>query len=285
MTSNTPTLILLLLNHHLAAWFALPGEVPRDQPIEGEPGWFPCKTPDEIIQALGDLRGRLGNEIGTHLHVELLYDEVSRDLLTKALPKLALQLKACAWQVLRWEPLAARCGWHSDASRRPDRDWIVQHALPLLLASDDASVRRQMRESAQREHANLAEQLDAERIQLQRENDKLRAQNEALRRVDAERLIVYLPALFPRVFTEIGGQDLALLTGRPEPYALPNPYPEPSPETLDTLQHNFRALPRELQRQIVVFISDRPQGQRLKPRPEMRTLVQELTEEYTHGER
>jgi hypothetical protein len=279
MSSNTPTLILLLLDRSLAAWLTRQGEVPRDQPIEGEGGWFPCKTPDELIQALDDLRGRLGNELGSSFQLELLHDEGSRELLTKALPKLATPLTACAWEILRWEPLAARCGWQVDTSTPPSRDWIVQHALPLLLASDDASARRQMQEGAQREHASLTEQLQAERVQIQRENDKLRAQNEALRRVDAERLIVYLPALFPRVFTVIGGQDLALLTGRPEPYALPNPYPEPSPETLDTLQHDFRALPRELQRQVVAFISRLPQSQKLKPRPEMRALVQGLTEE------
>lgn len=279
MSSNTPTLILLLLDRSLAAWLARQGEVPRDLPIEGEGGWFPCETPEVLIQALDDLRRRLGNELGSSSQLELLHDEGSRELLTKALPKLATPLTACAWEILRWEPLAARCGWQVDASTRPGRDWIVQHALPLLLASDDASARRQMQEGAQREHASLTEQLQAERVQIQRENDKLRAQNEALRRVDAERLIVYLPALFPRVFTVIGGQDLALLTGRPEPYALPNPYPEPSPETLYTLQDDFRALPRELQRQIVAFISRLPQSQKLKPRPEMRPLVQGLTEE------
>lgn len=286
MSSNTPTLILLLLHHSLAAWLAMPGKVSRDQPIEGECGWFPCKTPDELSQSLGDLRGRLGNEIASGFHLELLHDEDSRELLTKALPKLlATELTACAWQILRWEPLAARCGWHSDASTLPDRDWVVQHALPLLLSSDDASARRQMQESAQREHASLAKQLQTKRTELELENDTLRAQIEALRVVDAERLIVYLPALYPRVFTEIGGHDLALLTGRPEPYDLPNPYPEPSPETLATLQHNFRALPRELQRSIVAFISHQLQGQKLKPRPEMRALVQGLTEELTHGKR
>ena len=279
MSSNTPTLILLLLDRSLAAWLARQGEVPRDLPIEGEVGWFRCETPDELIQALGDLRSRLDNELGSGFQLELLYDEGSRELLTKALPKLATPLTACAWEILRWEPLAARCGGLVDTSTLPSRDWIVQHALPLLLASDAARARRQMQEGAQREHASLTEQLQAERVQLQQENDKLRAQNDALRQVDAERLIVYLPALFPRVFTVIGGQDLALLTGRPEPYALPNPYPEPSPEILDTLQHDFRALPRELQRQIVAFINRLPQSQKLKPRPEMRALVQGLAGE------
>lgn len=117
------------------------------------------------------------------------------------------------------------------------------------------------------------------------QNERLRAQNEALRQVDGERLLTYLPALFPRVFTELSGADLALLTGRVEPYPIPNPYPEPSPETLHTLQRGFRALPREHQREIVGFIAHLPQRQQLRPRPEMQDLVRELESEISDGQK
>lgn len=273
MTHAPSTLVLMLFGQYLAAWHAQPDDVPRDQPIEGERGWIPCTSPDPFVQGLDDLVHRLGTRFGPDHHLELLYDEASRPLLNTALTKLTQRLD-CAWQIQRWEPLAARCGWTS--KERPDLDWVARHALPLLLACDDASARQQMREATQREHVGLTEQLEVERTQLQRDNATLRAQNEALRRVDAERLIVYLPALFPRVFTELGGQDLALLTGRPEPYALPNPYPEPSPEALYTLQRDFRALPRELQTQIVGFVARLPQRQKLKPRPDMRDLIEQL---------
>ena len=113
---------------------------------------------------------------------------------------------------------------------------------------------------------------------MAQENDHLRAQNAALQQVDAERLVSFLPALFPRVFTAIGPADLALLCGRTEPLALPNPYPEPTEETLRTLQKRFRALSQEWQRQIVRFVADLPQRQKLQPRPEMRELVRDLEE-------
>ena len=280
MTPAAPaTLVLLLLDQHLTAWLALPGSAPREQRIEAESGGMPCRTGDVLAQCLGDLRSRLGHELGTEPALELLCDDASRALLTTALPRLAPLLANSAWQVHRWEPLAARCGRPREEKRRPAGDWIAGQVLTLLLARDDAHARQQMQATAQREHASLTEQLQAERARLQRENDTLRAQNDAVRQVDAERLIVFLPALFARVFSEMGGQDLALLTGRPEPYPLPNPYPEPSPETLHELQRRFRALPRELQRQVVGFMAHLPQRQRLKPRPEMRELILQIESE------
>jgi len=60
------------------------------------------------------------------------------------------------------------------------------------------------------------------------------------------------------------------------PLAIPNPFPEPSEETLRTLQNDFRALPRHLQQQIVGFVARLPQRQKLQPRPEMRDLLYEL---------
>ena len=275
MTQHTsqPTLILLLLGQSLAAWAALPGDIPRNLKIEGEYGWTPCRSAEQLVRGLIDLR----EQVGDGYRLELLYATDDCPLLTSALPQLALA--KCSWQVQRWEALLARSECPQGGTAKPTCDWIAERVLPLLLVSDDAITREQLQEATQREHASLTEQLLAERSELQRVNDALKAQNTALRRVDAERLIVYLPALYPRVFTEIGGQDLALLTGRPEPYALPNPYPEPSPETLLTLQRDYRSLPRELQRQIVAFIGRLPQGQRFKPRPEMRELVLQLESE------
>lgn len=272
-----PTLILLLLGQSLAAWAALPGDIPRNLQIEGEHGWTPCLSAEQLVRGLSDLRERLGSKIKDGYRLELLYATDDCSLLASALPQLALA--QCSWQVQRWEALLARCERPQDGTIKPTCDWIAERVLPILLVSDDVSTRELLQEATQREHACFTEQLLAERGELQRVNDALQAQNTALRRVDAERLIVYLPALYPRVFTEIGGQDLALLTGRPEPYALPNPYPEPSPETLLTLQRDYRALPRELQRQIIAFIGRLPQRQRLKPRPEMRELVLQLESE------
>lgn len=279
MTLTPPTLVLLLVEQRMAAWLVTPGVAPKAMPIEGEPDWVSCRTPDTLVQALDDLCSRLHLGPGAEFVLELLGDDASRPLLTAALPKLAPKLGGAIWQVQRWEPLAARCGRPLQERHTPDRAWIAEQVLPLLLARDDAQARQQMQATVQREHASLTEQLQAERTRLQRENDTLRVQNDALRQVDADRLASFLPALFPRVFSELGGQDLALLTGRLEPYPLPNPYPEPSPETLRELQRRFRALPRELQRQVVGFMARLPQRSRLKPRPEMRELIEQMESE------
>ena len=112
--------------------------------------------------------------------------------------------------------------------------------------------------------------------QAQEENERLRAMNAALQQVDAENLVRFLPALYPRIFTVLGAADLALLCGRVEPLAIENPYPEPSEETLRILQKDFRNLPAHLQQQIVDFVKRLPQRQKLNPRTEMREIVSEL---------
>ena len=128
------------------------------------------------------------------------------------------------------------------------------------------------------EHQTQSEQLLAERTRLQQENEQLRSQNAALHSVDAEKLLSFLPALFPRVFTVLGATDLALLSGRVEPLSIGSPYDEPSAEALYTLQKRFRALPQQRQKEIVGFVAHLPQRQKLQPRPEMRKLVNELEE-------
>lgn len=275
---QSPVLILLLLKNDLAAWFLEPGEaLLRDQSIEGESGWFSCgDKPERLMQGMMDLRERLSDELSKAPLLELIYDQASQAVLEKALPKLSGFLHHSQWQIQRWEPLAERSGLAGNAVQRPALDFIAQNVWPLLLAADDQSQRQHLQDATQREHLHLSDQLQAERQQLEKDNAKLKAQYNALKRIDGEQLITYLPALFPRVFTVLGGQDLALLTGRPEPYVLPNPYPEPSEETRFILQRDFRALPPELQRQIVAFVARTPQRQHLQPRPEMRELVAEL---------
>ena len=153
---------------------------------------------------------------------------------------------------------------------------FLRNTLPWLITADDAAQRQHRQQARESEHHSETERLAAERAALAQENDHLRTQNTALQQVDAERLASFLPALFPRVFTVLGPTDLALLCGRATPLSIPNPYPEPSEETLRTLQRRFHALPHELQKQIVGFVAPLPQRQKLQPRPEMRELVQSL---------
>ncbi|WP_370560312.1 hypothetical protein [Edwardsiella tarda] len=276
----TGTLILLILRHHLAAWQAEPQEPVHDLPIEGETNWLPANArANSLSQSLADLDER----IGCQLPLLLIYDAVSQLILEAALPQLISQLKGRNWQIVSYDKLHERFAISQPEAALPTRDWIAEQLLPMLLVVDDVNERECLQEAIRHQHELLSEQIQQERQSLERENEILRRQVAALRTVDAEHLITFLPALFPQVFRVLNGLDLALLTGRIEPYALPNPYPEPSEESLCVLQRKFRGLPREQQLQVVAFMTDLPQRQLLKPRLQMQEWVLELESEVLNG--
>jgi hypothetical protein len=272
---------ILLLKNQLAAWKLMPPTPPRRLKIQGETT-LPISSREALVAAFTDLIDNLRGDGIDPSEVHWLIDQDSRlvwreslALLEKTEPSGAAPLAIS--QSLSCEWLASRFGAKT-AQILEDPVFMESQALPWLVTADNAAERQQMQEALVREHQGESGRLAAERIYLHQENERLRAQNIALQQVDAERLLRFLPALFPRVFTVLGAADLALLCGRVEPLAIPNPYPEPSEETLRTLQKNFRALPRELQAQIVRFVERLPQRQKLVPRTEMRELVNELEE-------
>lgn len=265
--SLTVQLVLLLHSQQLGAWLLAAGQKPKLLKIKGE-DCLTVRDAPSLQSAHDDLSRRVRDD-NIHITQTLwVADTQGRQWATSQ--------SLTGWQ-LPWEWLALRFG-QGDASpwNTQDATWQTK-ILPWLLHADDAAQRQSLQRSRESEHASETERLALERAALERENEHLRAQNAALQQVDAERLVSFLPALYPRVFTAIGPADLALLCGRAEPLALPNPYPEPVEETLRTLQKRFRALPQALQQQIARFMTDLPQGQKLQPRPEMRELVEELT--------
>lgn len=260
-------IILLLHGGQLAGWQTMPGLPPKALPIKAEP-LLRVRDAPSLASAWEDL-AKLLHDDGMHTtHTLWIADAPGRQWCTAQ----ALS----TWQ-LPWEWLAQRFGLDALAPWEAPNT-LHTHILPWLTTADDNAQRQQLQHRREREHANETERLAAERAALEQENDHLRAQNAALQKVDPERLVSFLPALFPRVFTAIGPADLALLCGRAEPLAIDNPYPEPSEETLRTLQKQFRALPPQLQQQIVRFVAQLPQRQKLQPRPEMRELVRDLEE-------
>ena len=263
--SRTAQLLLLLHSGQLGAWQAAPGLQTRALPIKGE-ARLTVRDAPSLGSAWEDLATRLRDDGLSISHPLWVTDSPGRQW--------CAEQKLAPWQ-LPWEWLAQRFGLNA-ASPWEVPDTLHTHILPWLATADDSAQRQQLQQRRENEHANETERLAAERAALAQENDHLRAQNAALQQVDAERLVSFLPALFPRVFTVLGGADLALLCGRVESLAIPNPYPEPTEETLRTLQKRFRALPQELQRQIVRFMADLPHSQKLQPRPEMRDLVETL---------
>lgn len=263
-------LALVLVGGELSAWLLAVGGRPRPLPVHGERR-LRMDSHERIEAALVDLDARLHGEGVRVEQLHWLADLDGRQCLTALHPTRTLSGRFR--QVLAWEWLAARFGC---GPSYPDENFLQGELLPWLLSADDVEDQRRLLAARQQTHLSETERLAAERAALQRENEMLRAQNGALQQVDTERLASFLPALFARVFTVLGAADLALLCGRVDPLSIPNPYPEPSEETLRVLQRDFRALPRQAQREIVGLIERLPQRQKLQPRPEMRELLFEL---------
>ena len=270
----TTRLVLVLYGEELAAWHLAPGKAPHPLSLQGQTR-LRVETSRAIVSACDDVAERLRGDGTTVDEVHWLADEAGRQLWAGILPQLQESLGSPRWQLLAWEWLAGRFGL-TDSQPWATPGLLESELLPWLVTADNATERRQMQERLASEHHVVAGRLTADRAQLQQENERLRAQNVALQQVDAERLLCFLPALYPRVFTVLGATDLALLCRRVEPLPIPNPYPEPSEETVHTLQKDFRALPRALQQQIVRFVARLPQRQKLQPRSEMRVLLQDL---------
>ena len=123
------------------------------------------------------------------------------------------------------------------------------------------------------DYARQTKRLNA----IERRNAELEARLSAVRPpLDGEQLLTFLPALYAQAFTVLSGADLALLVGRVEPFDIPSPYPEPSPEALHRKQRELIALPLAQQQEILGFAHS--VTHRLKLRPEMQPHVLRIQE-------
>ena len=275
-------LILVLHGNQLAAWQASPlGAKPKALRIKDDPR-AAVRDARTLETAHADIAKRLRDDGINVAYTHWLADANGRQWCADYMAKTdnagnGGNAGNPTWQILAWEWLAERFGF-GDASPWESAEPLVSQVLPWLVTADDAAQRQHLQQARESEHHSETVQLAAQRNALVQANERLRAENAALQQVDVERLVSFLPALFPRVFTVLGPTDLAQLCGRVEPLSIPNPYPEPSEETLRTLQRGFRALPLQLQQQIVRFVARLPQRHKLQPRAEMRELVQTLEE-------
>lgn len=265
-------IVFLLATNTLVAWRLEPKKAPIRCKIQAET-CFKVDSSAALTEAFRDVLARLDGDGITPSHVHWLFDAASRPLWAKAAPELLSG--GHVMQGLSWEWLAERfaLGAVPDLS---EVGLIESRLLPWFLSLENNSEREQMQAALLKEHQTESARLEYERLHLQQENERLRTQNAAIQHIDTERLLTYLPALFSRVFTILGPSDLAALCGRVEPFDIPNPYPEPSEETLRTLQRRFCALPHEMQRHILHFVQELPQYQKLNLRPEMRAHIAEL---------
>lgn len=272
MSKVTNHLVLVVNNENISAWHLVAGKSPKNIHIQGETS-FNITSAAEINSALLDIKDNIegvGISIDSY---HWLADRYARQQLIDSRYITGLLGAGFDWQLVSLDWLAARFGRKAaDLSLH----FIEQELLPWLITADDAAERQQMKGALEREHASESERLLSERVAMEQKNRHLQEQNAALRQVDKERLVSYLPALFSRVFTVLGATDLALLCGSIEPLRIPNPYPEPSIEALRVLQRQFRSLPQPAQLEIVKLVQGLPHRQRLTVRPEMRALIFEL---------
>ncbi|MGV8804230.1 MAG: hypothetical protein ACWA6Y_04635 [Polaromonas sp.] len=268
---------IFCLQGHVAVWRLTPSQAPKLISIDKHDR-LPLSTAPVLVHACADIAERLKGDDVAIEEVHWVLDKQGTALWQASLPQLnQIFTQHSIWQSLSWPWLAARFGLDAEQPWAA-QDLFANTLLPWLITADNAIERQEMQQALAREHQSESEILATERARLQQENEQLRSQNAALQHVDTENLLRFLPALFPRVFTVLGATDLALLSGRVEPLSIPNPYPEPSEETLRTLQKHFRALPQQLQQQIVRFVAHLPQRYKLQPRPEMWELVLALEE-------
>lgn len=270
-------LVLLLCAQNLAAWFIPhPSQPPVRLPIEGE-RLLPVADAEAWIDALHALRARLKDEGHAIGALHLLVDGPGRTVAKEALARLLATLFAPAdeppWQLLAWEFLA-RLHDLPLASPWSEEARIENALIPWLVHRNVAETLAHEAQRLAEEKQRLVTAFDADRARLRAEIERLRSQRDALRQLDCERMATFLPALYEAFFHHVSPQDLALLCGRLEPPRIPNPWPEPTPEVLRKLQKDFRALPPEVQREIIAFAKQIPAASALRVRSEMRDLFE-----------
>lgn len=276
MIQSNTHLLLFLTDQKLSVWLYGKGLTPKSVPVQKQEA-ITIKSGQQLTNAWEDVSKRLHDEGRVLDQIHWVGDLAGIDLITAANPHKDDSIKPAAWQILSMNWLMSRVG-ASAGNAAPDQKWIKEILLPWLITEKHADERQHMQSVLAEEHEKKSTQLLREREVLKRENERLQAQNAALQQVDAERLARFLPALYSRVFTVLGGADLALLCGSVEPLNLPNPYPEPTEETLKVLQRDYRNLPRMHQQEIAGFISRFPHAQKLQVRPEMRDFLRDLQE-------
>lgn len=259
--------VLVLEGGRASAAEVAAGGKGRPVALEGSQAPIPCPDEPALKNVLSELA--LANEDRLIVVADAPGRQSWRALLADA--RLALP---GAWELRCLEPLLpyAAQGKNMAAS-------LARHLASLLDVEAPLAPLQKEREELQKAIAQEEADWQQERERLRAEIETLKRQRDALRgNLDGERLATYLPALYQHVFTVVSPTDLALLCGTLEPPNIPNPYPEPAPETLRRLQADFRALPVDVQRRIVRFAQDLPQAARLAPRHEMRELIATLGE-------
>jgi uncharacterized small protein (DUF1192 family) len=274
-------LIVRIALGELAAVAAFGDEAPQPLPVEGSPEPLPCPDAAALKNALADLYERLDSERSSRGAVLLclLADGPGRSAWSELLrqQRHAARWDNDGWELHRWESVSR---W-SDAPADSVPGLVeIAHWLPRVCA-DPRRLGQSQADALQESLAKVELERKVGVLQqtierLQAENSALSDQIDALGRPDIERLVTYLPALYRHFFASVPPADLALLCGYLKPPTLPNPWPEPAPESLRQLQAKFRNLPVAEQRRAIDLARSLPQAARLEPRAEMKEYLRQF---------
>lgn len=272
---TTPLRALLLLDRKLCCFDRLERQRWRRVALSGE-DWYALTTSSGLSTALSELDAAPARgPRWSSLEVHLFYSAAAMQQLAEGLPKL-VELGCSRWQVLRWEPWRARCERLSGlecAAPLPSEDWLAQQLLPLLESTLELDAPPPASTRPEPSVADDPAQLQRARIGLQEELEAMRALVAALQQPTLEQLISYLPAVYRNPFVSIAPHDLALLAGQLHVPQIASPWPEPSTDTLLTLQNRLRRLPQGEAERLRHFCRQLPH--RLDVRAEMRAWLGE----------
>ena len=274
-TTSMSLLVVLMADECVGGWIGGSSGRFDPVPINGERK-VKLRSVERAFSAIAD---RLESEAIEFSQLNWIVDkDVLRSLdkpLSDYLAGTSLNDRLVWSQLLAWEAITSFYGLEID---NPWQDITVfeKGVLASFLRRNIDDTPRGNGEDVEHHKMEMASNEEAERQRLLARIRQLEQQREALRQHDLERLITYLPALYQNIFEVVSPQDLALQAGHIMPPHVPNPFPEPAPETLRRLQRDFLAMPVEIRREVVDFARALAQSERLKVRNEMRMHLDNL---------
>jgi hypothetical protein len=270
MRKSLPQAFSFVASNQQIACFAFTNNLWRVQLIDGSIWRTDALT--DLVEKLNELLC-LDTQLAT-LDIQILCDESAQAYIPTALSKL-LELGCRQWQVLRLEPLLVDATRNSTHTINPnDEKTICVEILPLLRPSSSLEDAQQsLRQRELINHQTEIEALRATANNIAKENDALRAQNDALQFPNLEYLVTFLPLMYENFYTVVKPQDLALMAGSLQVINLPSTFTEPDANTLLMLKRKFNSLPESTQQEVLSFARKLPH--KLKPRREMWGFLQE----------
>ena len=271
----TTTLFSIFIINHQAVCFQLNNDQWRIEPIRGEPRSSLSDSGFDLAGLLAQLSQRLNLESQlADVELNLIYDQDALAYL-KNLPESLAALACKRWQLLRWEPLAARCSASTTANDPFEQNWLINSVLPVLQSTFNYADQAFSAEHHRvvRDHQQSLESLSAEIQGLAQDKAALQAQIEALQLVDIEQLLVFLPAIYRNFWGVINPSELALMVGSLKTLDIPSPQIEPSADTVKVLKKKLLNLPQRERNQLLSFCRQLPHN--LQVRGEMRDLLED----------